>query len=92
MEGDKVYMAPEALEGQANSATDIFSLGLIILELAADVVLPDDGELWHSLRVGDFVDIDLSGVSPELRTCIMSMLHPNPMNRPSSTDLIRLCM
>src|SRR4051794_24277040 len=34
MEGDKYYMAPETLDGQYDMPADIFSLGLLILELA----------------------------------------------------------
>lgn len=31
----------------------MFSLGITLLELAADLVLPTNGHLWHSLRNGD---------------------------------------
>ena len=35
---------------------DIFSLGLIILEIAANIILPDNGTPWRKLRSGDLSD------------------------------------
>ncbi len=35
---------------------DLFSLGLIILEVAANIVLPDNGLSWQKLRSGDLSD------------------------------------
>lgn len=35
---------------------DIFSLGLIMLEIAANIILPDNGIHWQKLRSGDLSD------------------------------------
>ncbi|KAJ1020622.1 hypothetical protein NDA16_004015 [Ustilago loliicola] len=44
-EGDRVYLAPEVIfHGQYGKAADVFSLGLILLEAAGNVELPDNGE------------------------------------------------
>lgn len=40
-EGDKVYLAPEVLQSQYGPAADVFGLGMLMLETAANVVLPD---------------------------------------------------
>ncbi|KAI5467169.1 hypothetical protein BGZ63DRAFT_410222 [Mariannaea sp. PMI_226] len=56
-EGDREYMAPEMLEGGAGQPADVFSLGLIILEIAANVVLPENGETWQALRSGDLSEV-----------------------------------
>ncbi|KFA45937.1 hypothetical protein S40293_07302 [Stachybotrys chartarum IBT 40293] len=53
MEGDREYMAPEILENKPGQPADIFSLGLILLEVGANVILPDGGDTWHALRSGD---------------------------------------
>lgn len=54
MEGDGRYLAPELLDGgPCTPAVDVFSLGLCILELAADIVMPGGGEDWQSLRRGE---------------------------------------
>ncbi|KND86367.1 Mitosis inhibitor protein kinase wee1 [Tolypocladium ophioglossoides CBS 100239] len=57
MEGDREYMAPEMLRGKAGQAADVFSLGLMTLETAANVVLPDNGPTWIALRSGDLSEV-----------------------------------
>lgn len=57
IEGDREYMAPEMLEGKADQSADIFSLGLMTLETAANVVLPDNGPTWVALRSGDLSEV-----------------------------------
>lgn len=57
IEGDREYMAPEMLEGNATQAADIFSLGLMTLEAAANVALPDNGPTWVNLRSGDLREV-----------------------------------
>lgn len=57
------------------------SLGLIILEAAGNVVLPDNGPSWHKLRQNDFSDVDLSRLSPELTTLLYGMLDHSPDRR-----------
>ncbi|KAM7223345.1 mitosis inhibitor protein kinase [Rhypophila decipiens] len=53
-EGDREYIGPEILRGQYDKPADIFSLGLIILEIACNVFLPENGQAWQALREGDF--------------------------------------
>jgi serine/threonine protein kinase len=44
-EGDRAYLAPELLTSNpVDCAADIFSLGLIALEMAANVELPQNGK------------------------------------------------
>lgn len=69
-EGDREYMAPEMLESKAGPAADIFSLGLMILETAANVVLPENGESWIRLRSGDLSEV------PSLTWTPSSEVHP----------------
>lgn len=57
IEGDREYMAPEMLEGKADQSADIFSLGLMTLETAANVMLPDNGPTWVALRSGDLSEV-----------------------------------
>lgn len=58
-EGDREYIAPEILLGKIDKPADIFSLGLVIMEAACNVVLPDNGPSWQALRHGDFSSIAL---------------------------------
>ncbi|CAK7564456.1 MAG: mitosis inhibitor protein kinase swe1 [Sporothrix epigloea] len=52
-EGDREYMGPEILRGQYDKPADVFALGLIVLEIACNVYLPDNGPIWIALREGD---------------------------------------
>jgi serine/threonine protein kinase len=87
-EGDKVYMAPEVLDGHFSQAADIFSLGLLALELAADVVLPGEGPSWVALRSADFNEIFFEDISIELVQLIKDMTCPSPFHRPLAEQIL----
>ncbi|KAG5648561.1 hypothetical protein DXG03_003172 [Asterophora parasitica] len=81
-EGDKLYLAPEVLQGRYSKAADVFSFGMTILETATNIVVPDQGEAWHRLRREDFAQIDLDE-SPELLDMIRQMMRTEPSMRMS---------
>ncbi|EXJ88700.1 WEE/WEE-UNCLASSIFIED protein kinase [Capronia coronata CBS 617.96] len=56
-EGDREYIGPEVLMGRYDKPADIFALGLIMLETAGNVELPDNGISWQKLRNGDMSDV-----------------------------------
>ena len=56
-EGDREYIGPEILMGHFDKPSDIFALGLIMLEIAGNVMLPDNGTSWQRLRSGDMSDV-----------------------------------
>lgn len=56
-EGDREYIGPEILKGQFDKPSDIFALGLIMLEIAGNVILPENGASWQRLRSGDMSDV-----------------------------------
>ncbi|CAD6500637.1 BgTH12-06346 [Blumeria graminis f. sp. triticale] len=56
-EGDREYIGPEILEGNYDKPADVFALGLIMLEIAGNVQLPDNGPTWQRLRSGDVSDV-----------------------------------
>lgn len=56
-EGDRRYIAPEILQGKLDKPADIFSLGLIMFEIASNVWLPDNGPHWVALREGNFAAV-----------------------------------
>jgi hypothetical protein len=89
-QGDKYYMAPETLDGIYEQASDIFSLGLVILELLTDIELPAHGPSWQKLRHGDFSELPLDGVSSELQSLIRRMLNPESGARPTVRQLLNL--
>ncbi|THH21360.1 hypothetical protein EW146_g171 [Bondarzewia mesenterica] len=79
-EGDKVYLAPEVLQGRYGKAADMFSFGVTMLETASNIVVPDQGEPWQRLRQEDFSQIDV-GESVELFELIKSMMRTDPALR-----------
>ncbi|KIH67864.1 kinase domain protein [Ancylostoma duodenale] len=84
-EGDKYYMAPEILNDSPTSAADVYSLGVSMLELATDVNLREHS---HRIRGGE-LDAQLfgGGVSSDLRHMITSLLSPDPLMRPTTSQL-----
>ena len=56
-EGDREYIGPEILLGQYDKPADVFALGLIMVEIAGNVQLPDNGPSWLRLRSGDISDV-----------------------------------
>ncbi|KAI9300587.1 kinase-like domain-containing protein [Cunninghamella echinulata] len=89
-EGDKKYMAPDILNSKATKAADIFSLGLIMLELASHTVLPMDGDEWDLLRISDFKQEDSDYVihSNVMSHLISRMLTIHPKQRITIDDLL----
>ncbi|KXS19209.1 kinase-like protein [Gonapodya prolifera JEL478] len=87
-EGDRNYIAPEILLASYGKPADIFSFGLVVLELTANVVLPEFGSDWHRLRSGDLSICDLSRASQPLRDLIRSMLDPDATKRPTADQIL----
>ncbi|KAJ2813397.1 mitosis inhibitor protein kinase swe1 [Coemansia furcata] len=89
-EGDREYLAPEMLSGAYSTAVDVFSLGMMMLEIVADVVLPANGPDWHNLRVACFDDPAFTYLpySSHLVDTIKQMLHPDHARRPTLDDVL----
>lgn len=84
-EGDREYIAPEVLMGKYDKPADVFSLGLMVLEIAGNVVLPDNGMSWQKLRNGDLSDI--TTLSWDSESSIFSRdASGNPVDVPAITD------
>ncbi|XP_075226225.1 membrane-associated tyrosine- and threonine-specific cdc2-inhibitory kinase-like isoform X1 [Lycorma delicatula] len=81
LEGDPKYLAPEVMNGKFTQAADIFSLGIAMLEVAGDLVLPGCGEAWHHLRQGKIPQQQTAKLSPELIEIIVGMMQPDPSLR-----------
>ncbi|KAJ1982943.1 mitosis inhibitor protein kinase swe1 [Dimargaris xerosporica] len=91
-EGDREYIAPEILAGgHYDKPADIFSLGLLLLEVAANIVLPDNGPAWQKLRSGDLSDCQFdTATSSDMIQLITQMLQPNPADRPTIDGIMAL--
>lgn len=53
-EGDRHYLAPEALSGRFDKPADVFALGMMLTEIAGNCVIPENGTYWTKLRSGEF--------------------------------------
>ncbi|KHJ88657.1 hypothetical protein OESDEN_11546 [Oesophagostomum dentatum] len=78
-------MAPEILNNSPTTAADVYSLGVSMLELATNV---DLRERSHRIRNGELDDDLFEGVSEDLRQMITSLLCPDPLQRPSTSQLL----
>jgi mitosis inhibitor protein kinase SWE1 len=83
-EGDREYIGPEILMGRFDKPADIFSLGLIMFEIAGNVELPDNGVSWQKLRNGDMSDVPSLTWSSE--TSIFRDASGNPISEEQSFD------
>uniref|UniRef100_A0A1I7RUJ5 non-specific serine/threonine protein kinase n=1 Tax=Bursaphelenchus xylophilus TaxID=6326 RepID=A0A1I7RUJ5_BURXY len=88
-EGDSQYLAAEVLTGIPTFASDIFSLGLTILQLATDLYPPNGGtERWHDLRNLEIDEHITAGISKELRDLLFRMMDPDPSKRPTAEEML----
>lgn len=89
-DGDGKYLAGEVLNRIYTLSCDIFSLGITMLELATDLVLPSNGPLWHQLRREPLPDEYYQDTVPvEIRQLIPSMMLLDYQKRPSVEDLLQ---
>lgn len=88
-EGDREYIGPEILMGQFDKPADIFSLGLIIFEIAGNVELPDNGVSWQKLRNGDMSDVPSLSFSSDSYVCRDASGNP-VSEEPSSKTFVPL--
>lgn len=89
-EGDCRYLAPELLHEEIEkdlTKSDIFSLGLSILEVLLGKQLPKNGNEWHELRSDELPMFP--SISTELHDLIRQMINRDPSKRPSAATILR---
>ncbi|KAG8335956.1 Protein kinase, membrane associated tyrosine threonine 1 [Homalodisca vitripennis] len=91
-EGDAKYMAPELLNSAKEFTTkaDIFSLGISILELAGNLSLPTNGEVWKALRDDTFPLTHTQRMSDDLFYLLTKMMSSDSSLRPSASDILQM--
>lgn len=87
MEGDRCYMPSEAMRGIYTHVSDVFSLGMVALELSIGQKIPEEGEMWHDLRNGIYTGIIWKGITNKTISLLQKMLHPQPELRPTAQEV-----
>eukprot|EP01113_Clastostelium_recurvatum_P010822 TRINITY_DN15434_c0_g1_i2.p1 TRINITY_DN15434_c0_g1~~TRINITY_DN15434_c0_g1_i2.p1 ORF type:complete len:803 (-),score=192.08 TRINITY_DN15434_c0_g1_i2:166-2574(-) len=89
MEGDSRYLSRELLQDDMDhlTACDIFALGATLYELCRGKVLPSHGDEWISIRDGKLRRPN-TALSDELWVLMCSLMHPDPLARPSASAIL----
>ncbi|KAK6089242.1 hypothetical protein P3W45_001761 [Vairimorpha bombi] len=82
LDGDKRYMGPEVLQNICTPSSDIFSLGLIYIEILHGINLPKKGTPWQRLRKNDFRGIGMNKI-------LRRMLYSNYKKRCKAEDVVK---
>lgn len=86
-DGDCRYLPKEILNDDYENLTksDVFSLGLTMYEAGGGYPLPKNGPKWHAIRRGELPS--LPQLSVEMNHLLKSMVHPDPLQRPSASAI-----
>lgn len=88
-DGDPVYIAPELL-GQEGCGppSDVFSVGMTMLDLVSDRELPGYGAGWHELRKGNVPREMFRDMSEAFVDIVLAMIQEDPRNRPTLDEIL----
>ena len=98
LEGDSIYISPELFyrdKDIINNKTDIFSLGLSILEILTDIELPKNGLTWQLIRTVGIPEEFLEkipyfdGDNQLFKNLIIRMTNKNSEDRPNLEDILK---
>ncbi|EFO26595.2 WEE protein kinase [Loa loa] len=86
-EGDGKYLAPEVLQSGARKPSDIFSLGMTMVDICTDLELPTTGDLWQGFRFKRIYHEFIKDVPPALLDIVLLLLETDPSKRPTAEEI-----
>ncbi|KAJ1520214.1 hypothetical protein ONE63_004424 [Megalurothrips usitatus] len=87
--GTRMYAAPEQLRGRCTSKSDLYSLGIVLLELLHPFHTDmERSKVIQKLRTGHLPS-DLSTTWPHAARVISDLLQKSPAARPSANELLQ---
>ncbi|CAG9531219.1 unnamed protein product [Cercopithifilaria johnstoni] len=89
-EGDGKYLAPEVLQNGAHKPSDIFSLGMTMIDICTDLELPSTGDLWQGFRCKRICHEFIKDVPRALLDVILRLLETDPSKRPTAEEICRI--
>lgn len=93
-DGDAIYLSPELFhKTNVSFKTDVFSLGLSILEILTNETLPKNGEIWRTIRSSSIPIDFFNKIPPNLdrdvfMKMILSMTKINPFERVGIEEIL----
>ena len=92
-DGDTKYLPKECLAFSTAKmpSSDMFSLGLMVLEMAAGPLfdLPSEGDAWQQIRSGSSITLPPCR-TPELPALIHNLISPDPERRMTAEEVASL--
>ncbi|OAG31125.1 hypothetical protein NEDG_01899 [Nematocida displodere] len=90
-DGDRLYMAPEVLQNNCSGLSDIYSMGLVFIELLFNVGAPLKTIPWLEKSQKEKEDmVRRSGISPHVYTLVKQMISLDPADRPAIPTIIQI--
>ncbi|XP_017774860.1 PREDICTED: probable serine/threonine-protein kinase ifkC [Nicrophorus vespilloides] len=87
--GTKLYAAPEQLKGECDRKSDMFSLGIVVFELAETFRTSMERiKCIEDLRKGA-IPVHVKTNQPQLAQIIGELMMKNPAERPAAADLLK---
>ncbi|RHZ45363.1 hypothetical protein Glove_680g66 [Diversispora epigaea] len=87
-EGDCRYISFEALNNKYDKSTDIYSLGMILIEMIENISMSN--KLANKIRLGNLSKLKFEGMTDEIILLAKSMVQVNHKARPTIQQILEL--